>query len=63
MDWAATDLGERDLYKLLVNTVLPRPIALVTTIDENDHDVVAGKSILASNQDLYPLILERLRAA
>ena len=24
----------------------------VTTIDENDHDVVAGKSILASNQDL-----------
>ncbi|PIB94559.1 inositol monophosphatase [Caulobacter sp. FWC2] len=35
----------------------------VTTIDDNDHDVVAGKSILASNQDLYPLILERLRAA
>ena len=35
----------------------------VTTIDESDHDVVQGKSILASNQDLYPLILERLRAA
>jgi len=35
----------------------------VTTIDEADHDVVAGKSILASNQDLHPLILERLRAA
>jgi myo-inositol-1(or 4)-monophosphatase len=35
----------------------------VTTIDENDHDVVAGKSILASNQDLYPQILEKLRAA
>ncbi len=35
----------------------------VTTIDENDHDVVQGKSILASNQDLYPQILERLRAA
>jgi myo-inositol-1(or 4)-monophosphatase len=35
----------------------------VSTIDENDHDVVAGKSILASNQDLYPLILEKLRAA
>ena len=33
MDWAASDLGERDLYKLLVNTVLPRPIALVTTVD------------------------------
>lgn len=35
----------------------------VTTIDEADHDVVAGKSILASNQELYPQILERLRAA
>ena len=35
----------------------------VTTIDENDHDVVQCKSILASNQDLYPQILERLRAA
>lgn len=35
----------------------------VTTIDENDLDVVNGKSILASNQDLYPQILERLRAA
>ena len=35
----------------------------VTTIDEDDGDVVQGKSILASNQDLYPLILEKLRAA
>lgn len=35
----------------------------VTTIDENDLDVVNGKSILAANQDLYPQILERLRAA
>ncbi|MCA0357051.1 MAG: inositol monophosphatase [Proteobacteria bacterium] len=35
----------------------------ITTIDENDHDVVQGKSILASNQDLHPQILERLRAA
>lgn len=35
----------------------------ISTIDESDLDVVQGKSILASNQDLYPLILERLRAA
>ena len=35
----------------------------VTTIDESDLDVVAGKSILASNQDLHPQVLERLRAA
>lgn len=33
MDWAASDLDDRTLYKLLVNTVLPRPIALVTTVD------------------------------
>jgi flavin reductase (DIM6/NTAB) family NADH-FMN oxidoreductase RutF len=33
MDWAAADLTERNLYKLLVNTVIPRPIALVTTVD------------------------------
>lgn len=33
MDWAASDLTDRNLYKLLVNTVLPRPIALVTTVD------------------------------
>ncbi|HJV43341.1 inositol monophosphatase family protein, partial [Caulobacter sp.] len=35
----------------------------VTAIDESDLDLVAGKSILASNQDLHPQILERLRAA
>lgn len=33
MDWRADQLSERDIYKLLVNTVLPRPIALVTTVD------------------------------
>ena len=33
MDWPASKLDDRTLYKLLVNTVLPRPIALVTTVD------------------------------
>lgn len=33
MDWRTDQLSERDIYKLLVNTVLPRPIALVTTCD------------------------------
>lgn len=33
MDWQADQLSEREIYKLLVNTVLPRPIALVTTRD------------------------------
>lgn len=35
MDWAVRDLTERQVYKLLVNTVLPRPIALVTTVDQD----------------------------
>lgn len=34
MDWRADQLTERERYKLLVNTVLPRPIALVTTMSE-----------------------------
>lgn len=33
MDWQVDQLSERDIYKLLVNTVLPRPVALVTTRD------------------------------
>lgn len=35
-DFAA--LGERDRYKLLIGTVIPRPIAFVTSVDE--HGVV-----------------------
>ena len=31
MDWRCDQLSERERYRLLVNTVLPRPIALVTT--------------------------------
>lgn len=27
MDWSCDQLGERERYRLLVNTVLPRPIA------------------------------------
>ncbi|AXC50182.1 flavin reductase family protein [Paracoccus suum] len=33
MDWSVSELTEREVYKLLVNTVLPRPIALVTSLD------------------------------
>ncbi|MDI3440869.1 flavin reductase [Erwinia sp. V90_4] len=28
------ELGERDRYKLLIGTVIPRPIALVTTLSK-----------------------------
>jgi flavin reductase (DIM6/NTAB) family NADH-FMN oxidoreductase RutF len=30
-----TQLTERERYKLMIGTVIPRPIALVTTVDEN----------------------------
>src|SRR5450830_996950 len=35
MDWRMDQLSERNIYKLLVSTVLPRPIALVTTCNAN----------------------------
>lgn len=34
MDWSCEQLDERERYRLLVNTVLPRPIALITTCDQ-----------------------------
>ncbi len=33
MDWRTDALADRDLSRLLLNTVMPRPIALVTTLD------------------------------
>ncbi|MFS8045893.1 flavin reductase family protein [Rhizobium sp. BR 314] len=30
-----TRLGARERYKLMIGTIIPRPIALVTTVDEN----------------------------
>ena len=28
-------LSERERYKLMIGTIIPRPIALVTTVDEH----------------------------
>lgn len=35
MDWKISDLADRDVSRLLLNTVVPRPIALVTTHGSN----------------------------
>ncbi len=35
MDWKISALAGRDVSRLLLNTVVPRPIALVTTCDSN----------------------------
>ena len=57
MDWAADDLRERDLYKLLVNTVLPRPIALVTTVDEKGSANAAPFSFFNVFSHAPPLVV------
>ncbi|MGX1785626.1 flavin reductase family protein [Bosea sp. NPDC055332] len=57
MDWAATDLAERDLYKLLVNTVLPRPIALVTTVNAQGRANAAPFSFFNVFSHAPPLVV------
>lgn len=57
MDWAASDLRERDLYKLLVNTVLPRPIALVTTVDAEGRANAAPFSFFNVFSHAPPLVV------
>lgn len=57
MDWAAGDLPERDLYKLLVNTVLPRPIALVTTVDAQGRANAAPFSFFNVFSHAPPLVV------
>ncbi|QEL24840.1 flavin reductase family protein [Bosea sp. F3-2] len=57
MDWAASDLAERDLYKLLVNTVLPRPIALVTTVDAQGRANAAPFSFFNVFSHAPPLVV------
>lgn len=57
MDWAANDLAERDLYKLLVNTVLPRPIALVTTVDAQGRANAAPFSFFNVFSHAPPLVV------
>ncbi len=37
MDWSISALSDRDISRLLLNTVMPRPIALVTTLDSGGN--------------------------
>lgn len=57
MEWSVTDLAERDLYKLLVNTVLPRPIALVTTVNAQGHANAAPFSFFNVFSHAPPLVV------
>lgn len=57
MHWATSELSERNLYKLLVNTVLPRPIALVTTVDANGRTNAAPFSFFNVFSHAPPLVV------
>ena len=57
MHRAASDLSERELYKLLVNTVLPRPIALVTTRDAQGRANAAPFSFFNVFSHAPPLVV------
>lgn len=57
MDWAVNELAERDLYKLLVNTVLPRPIALVTSVDAQGRANAAPFSFFNVFSHAPPLVV------
>lgn len=66
MDWRADQLTERERYKLLVNTVLPRPIALVSTLSADGSVNTAPFSffnVMGSDPAIVALGLEGDRNA
>ena len=66
MDWRADQLTERERYRLLVNTVLPRPIALVSTLSADGSVNTAPFSffnVMGSDPAIVALGLEGDRNA
>ena len=64
MNWAVSDLSVQQVYKLLVNTVVPRPIALVTTLDRSGRTNAAPFSffnVFSHAPALVVLGIERLQ--
>ncbi|CAM5210594.1 Flavin reductase (DIM6/NTAB) family NADH-FMN oxidoreductase RutF OS=Ureibacillus acetophenoni OX=614649 GN=SAMN05877842_11242 PE=3 SV=1 [Ureibacillus acetophenoni] len=56
------DNGERDNYKLLIGTIIPRPIAFVTT--KSDEGVINGApfsyfNIVSSNPPMISVSISR----
>ena len=51
------ELGPRDRYKLLCGVVVPRPIALVTTLDENGSVNAAPFSFFNVFSEDPPLVV------
>jgi flavin reductase (DIM6/NTAB) family NADH-FMN oxidoreductase RutF len=57
MDIAAADLSPERLYKLLVNTVMPRPIALVSTLNADGSVNAAPFSFFNVFSNAPPLLV------
>ena len=57
MDIAAADLAPDRIYKLLVSTVMPRPIALVSTLNEDGSVNAAPFSFFNVFSDAPPLLV------
>lgn len=57
MDIAAADLSPDRIYKLLVSTVMPRPIALVSTLNEDGSPNAAPFSFFNVFSNAPPLLV------
>jgi flavin reductase (DIM6/NTAB) family NADH-FMN oxidoreductase RutF len=57
MHFDLAEIGETNAYKLLISTVVPRPIALVSTIDKNGHINAAPFSFFNAVSSRPPVVV------
>ena len=57
MDIAAADLSPDRIYKLLVSTVMPRPIALISSLSADGHPNAAPFSFFNAFSNVPPLLV------
>ena len=62
LDISLSDLAQRDRYKLLSGVVIPRPIALVTTLSPEGHVNAAPYSFFNVFSEAPPLVVLGLGA-
>lgn len=62
INFAPTDLSERDNYKFLIGSIIPRPIALISTLNEDGTLNLAPFSyfnIVSSNPPMLSVSIQR----
>ena len=57
MDIAAADLSPDRIYKLLVSTVIPRPIALISSLSADGRPNAAPFSFFNAFSNVPPLLV------